>query len=398
MFTYNKPNSKRHFTFPNFHLFLGMVKIFELHVESHSVLLRMVHSAVKRQSYLLQSETVVPLDEVVEQDHPPSYETPCLQTVTCTPKDPKENLQATLKYLSDMELFHLIITRLSKATPWKAPLYLTTKCIEGVHDFFRPNSPVTDSVHLPGLESPHAAVSNPFGRISITCHDSERLRGKFNIPGARKISPELLTSLATFFAFLEPAELRTVIQKRIADSVSPHRPIECFLEFLKSGGDDIPCGKVKLMNKRSKLRENSKDKKKQKRVDAAQQQGESSSMPPAAKTNSRFHGLSTHDDSAVVVDRAHDFSETELEDGEIFPHKESTPSDPPRFVIQSSAPFSLRLGAAMPQAGEISGSGTAPPPKKKKRRTGKAARRAQREVSSCTSIAHGTRTSVNWVR
>ena len=287
----------------------------------------MVHSAVKRQ--LIEKKPAVPLDGV-EVDHP-IIGYPFVNANTYAQDDPKELLQATLKYLSDEELSTLIITRLSKAVPRKSPLYLTTLCIEGLHDFFRPQSPITDSVHgIP--ETPDSANNNPFSRMPITRHDSERLTGKFNIPGVRKNSPALLLSLATLFSFLEPSELRNVIQNRLADSTHPHVSVQCFLDFLQSGGDDTPRGKSQLQDKRATLRDNLKAKKAKAKLDAEQAEGSKSAMTMGSRESldvnaSRIGlGSSNHTLAGVDLPLSSSFVDVELEDGEISAHIDSDPS------------------------------------------------------------------------
>ena len=349
----------------------------------------MVHSVVKIQAYLLQSAKIVPLDEVLEQAHPSAYETPSPES-PFSQEDPKDLLQTTLKYLSDRELYNLIITRLSKAVPNRPPLYLTPTCIEGIHDFFHPVRPVTDSALLSSLESTEAAVCNPFGRMPITRRDSARLGQKFNLPNPRRHYPALLTSLAMLLSFLEPAELRNVIQKRIADSVSL-KPIECFREFLASGGDDVPAGQLQAMKKRVLARDILREKKRKRKM-AAEKHGEGSFMPPAATSSmdAETSNMQRHDDSIPAVDPARSFSNLELEDGEILPRTASLAQDLPRSSTRPFSSLSPSRGAAAPapHTGHSACSGTPPPPppppppKKRRKRATKGALRAQREVRS----------------
>ncbi|KAF8528747.1 hypothetical protein JB92DRAFT_2862906 [Gautieria morchelliformis] len=337
----------------------------------------MVHSAIKRQrSYILESEgtsSTVRLDQV-EQD-PGSCENIYTDTNSYSPDDPQALLQALLTFLSDGELASLIITRLSKAQARKAPLYLTTLCIEGVHDFFRPLMPATDSVQKSGLELPDdKSSSNPFGRMTMTRRDSERLTGKFNIPSSRKNSPGLLKSLATFLSLLEPAELRIVIQKRTTDSVFPHKPIACFLEFLQSGGDDISWGHIRTHMKRA----NDKAKKKERRKLAAEQAESSTTIPPAAMSSVDAEASGMQQGSSLpdpmTVEPDHSFSENELEDGEI---SHQVDSDPPRNSAPCHSPTALSSvqgPMVVPLENPTLGSTAVPRPKKRRRKKSRKSR------------------------
>ena len=322
----------------------------------------------------------MPLD--VKETQQPSVESHFSETDTFSQDDPKALLQAILKYLSDVELFNLVITRLGKsAPPQKTPLYLTTLCIEGVHDFFRPLKPGTDPLQLATPASADVSIHNPFNKMPITRRDSERLTGKFNLPSARKNSPALLLSLATLISFLEPAELRTMIQKRISDSSTPHRPIACFLEFLQSGGDETPWGQLRMLMKRSKGRENLKRRRLNERASHEQAEGSRAGSVMGPKGNgsagaSNVPGISTTD---ANMNPPPSYADIELEEGEISP---SGDIDPPALPTHTPSTALSDQGGA-PAGNHVLDTGIAPSPPKKKRKRKPAAQRrarAQQEV------------------
>lgn len=320
----------------------------------------------------------MPLD-VKETKHP-SVESHPLDTDTFSPDDPKALLQAILKYLSDVELFNLVITRLGKsAPPQKTPLYLTTLCIEGVHDFFRPLKPGTDPIQLATPASADVSIHNPFNKMPITRRDSERLTGKFNLPSARKNSPALLLSLATLISFLEPAELRTMIQKRISDSSTPHRPIACFLEFLQSGGDETPWGQLRMLMKRSKVRENVKRRRLNERAGHEQAEGSRAGSVMGPKGNgsagaagaSNVPGISTTD---ANTNPPPSYADIELEEGEISPNGDI---DAPALPTHTPTTAISDQGGA-PAGTHVLDPGIAPSPPKKKRKRNPASQRRAR--------------------
>ncbi|KAF8587057.1 hypothetical protein K439DRAFT_1631049 [Ramaria rubella] len=369
----------------------------------------MVHSALKRKR--TDSESEDPLDaetcadEPLALPHPPedailkNYTEALLEANGFLPTDPRPVLQTLLHYLSDSELFNLIITRLSQACPRRPPLYLTPRCIEGLFDFFRPSLPAFDIVYPPLAASPLSSTDstmpnpevNPFFGICVTKRDQLRLEANGIQFPAMKSLADLLLSLATLLSFLEPAELRFLIEKRASESQSPHVGVSCFLEFMQSGGDGVPTGKLKLEANRVGRKEKREKKRKKKMAERLEVSNaltsvstgsvvnvsvSSEQQPPKPGAQTTFH--------PDALPSTRQSLQCDMEDGEVSSRIDpnfSSSVHPPHAVEVASGSVQKGINAPLQKEFDVEDKNQPQQPgKKKKKKKGKA--KASQEIQN----------------